>query len=103
MAVEYNYKTYRVTKNAAANGLGVTDVQEWRWVGSGIDIVHSATFVQNPQLPPAVDTRVVPHTYYPFTEIRSLFFSNIPEDRFVRISMSQDSTYLWFDLNLKEQ
>lgn len=92
---------YRVTKQAAINALGLTDVQGWEWRPRQLVIVNSQTSKAGNPIPGV--TKFTDHwTIVPWEDIQAQFFSSIPDHMFTRITASFDSTYIWFDLNLKE-
>lgn len=91
---------FRVSQAAVATGLGLANVESWAYQTPHLIAYHLESVQAGPH--PQVDRLVRLETLTPWEDIRLAFFSSVGAEKFARMSMTQDTTYLYFDLNLEE-
>ncbi len=86
--------------------LGIVDqVREWAWEGTGLTgwVIARWDPEDTPGVPrPGVTRRVFSETLYLFGDVKAAFLSSIPDERFVKMTMSFDAINAYFNLNREE-
>lgn len=96
----FERKRYRIPKSTVFSALGITGQSDIYWQGSGPEsemvVIYPATITSGPV--GSWETETVEGEIYAFVDLRAEFLAGVPLERFVSLSASFDSTYLWFDL-----
>lgn len=100
-----NFRYFRIAKTTVIAGLGLPSVLEWSTDGQGRNLYLMARIADQiePGIPiPQIDRITERWILTPWEDIRQQWFAAYPPATFDGLSITSDTTYLYFNLNREE-